>query len=90
MADHPGGPKKAFQNDDFLHSKDARSLRILSEYLEPQARFDDQQVRDTVVFFGSARTLSREEAEKRLKAAKKNGGEMAARGRAMWKTPNGT
>ena len=76
MSDHPGWPKKAFQNDDFLSSKDARGLRILSEYLEPKARFEAHQVLDTIVFFGSARTLSREEAEKSLKAARKNGGDI--------------
>jgi len=46
---------KAYNNAEFLNSKDARALRILAEYLEPKARFDKLGVEDTVVFFGSAR-----------------------------------
>ncbi|MCW5964766.1 MAG: LOG family protein [Bryobacterales bacterium] len=46
---------KAYADPQFLNSSDARTLRILSEYLEPQARFRRAKVHDTVVFFGSAR-----------------------------------
>lgn len=46
---------KAYSDESFLKSADARTLRILAEYLEPQARFRREEVRDTVVFFGSAR-----------------------------------
>jgi uncharacterized protein (TIGR00730 family) len=42
-------------NDKFMNSPDARALRILSEFLEPLAHFRREKVRDTVVFFGSAR-----------------------------------
>ncbi|HYK91196.1 MAG TPA: TIGR00730 family Rossman fold protein, partial [Acidobacteriota bacterium] len=49
-------------------SKDARAIRILSEYLEPASRIRWQHIEDTVVFFGSARTVSHEEAEKRILA----------------------
>jgi uncharacterized protein (TIGR00730 family) len=45
----------AYLNDKFLNSPDARALRILSEFLEPMAHFRREKVRDTVVFFGSAR-----------------------------------
>ncbi len=45
----------AYRNQDFLDSPDARALRILSEYLEPLSHFRDEQVQDTIVFFGSAR-----------------------------------
>jgi len=45
----------AYLNDKFLNSPDARGLRILSEFLEPWAHFRREKVRDTVVFFGSAR-----------------------------------
>jgi hypothetical protein len=45
----------AYKNDDFLHSPDARILRILSEYLEPLGHFRHERIRDTIVFFGSAR-----------------------------------
>jgi uncharacterized protein (TIGR00730 family) len=57
---------KAYKNVDFLMSRDARTLRILAEYLEPQARFDRYRVSDTVVFFGSARAVPLEIAEQQL------------------------
>jgi uncharacterized protein (TIGR00730 family) len=61
---------KAYKNLDFLASRDARILRILSEYLEPQARFGRYRIQDTVVFYGSARALQPEEAAHRLEAAR--------------------
>src|SRR5712675_1509817 len=61
---------KAYQDPDFLNSKDARALRILSEYLEPKSRFDHHKVDDTIVFMGSARIKSRESAEEMLRTAK--------------------
>jgi len=64
---------KAYKNLDFLNSRDARSLRILAEYLEPQARFRKYNVTDIVVFFGSARAIPKDEAETRLEAAEKAG-----------------
>lgn len=52
----PGNRRpKAYKNDVFLDTADARPLRMLSEYLEPLSHFRRQRVRDTVVFFGSAR-----------------------------------
>ena len=45
----------AYLDEKFLTSPDARALRILAEYLEPLAHFRREKVRDTVVFFGSAR-----------------------------------
>jgi len=45
----------AYLNETFLESPDARGLRILSEYLEPLSHFRDENIQDTVVFFGSAR-----------------------------------
>jgi uncharacterized protein (TIGR00730 family) len=53
----PHGSRRpvAYLNDKFLNSPDARALRILSEFLEPLAHFRREKVRDTVVFFGSAR-----------------------------------
>ncbi|MGH7297843.1 MAG: TIGR00730 family Rossman fold protein [Polyangiaceae bacterium] len=45
----------AYRDESFLDSDDARPLRILAEYLEPLAVFRRRRVRDTIVFFGSAR-----------------------------------
>ena len=47
----------AYRNQQFLDAPDARSLRILSEYLYPLSHFKQQKIHDTIVFFGSARTL---------------------------------
>jgi uncharacterized protein (TIGR00730 family) len=57
--------EKAYKNLDFLNSPDARPVRLLAEYLEPQMRLRRNQIQDTVVFFGSARLMSREDAEAR-------------------------
>ncbi len=48
-------PPLAYKNDKFVDTPEARPLRILSEYIEPQTHFRKQQISDTVVFFGSAR-----------------------------------
>jgi uncharacterized protein (TIGR00730 family) len=48
---------KAYKNAEFLSSPQARLIRILSEMLEPEARFRKYNIRDTVVFFGSAKIL---------------------------------
>src|SRR5262245_59599240 len=64
------GQTKAYENTGFLSSKDARALRILAEYLEPKSRFDHHKVDDTIVFMGSARIKSHEDAEELLRKAK--------------------
>jgi uncharacterized protein (TIGR00730 family) len=56
----------AYENETFLNSPDGRILRILSEYMEPIARFRREQIQDTVVFFGSARFRSRADAQDKL------------------------
>lgn len=48
-------PPLAFENNDFLKCRDARIIRILSEYVEPESRFRKMNIKHTVVFFGSAR-----------------------------------
>ena len=49
----------AYLMPEFLASEEARPIRILAEYFEPLRRFRAQNIQDTVVFFGSARTRSR-------------------------------
>jgi hypothetical protein len=49
------GPEEAFKNSDFLISPEARTLRILSEYLEPLTRLNKLKVNNTVLFLGSSR-----------------------------------
>ena len=59
-------PLRAYKNPRFLNSKDARPIRILSEFLEPLSRFHYFGVKDIIVFFGSARIHSPAAARKRL------------------------
>src|SRR5512141_238500 len=66
MKHHP----LAYDDSEFLESSDARPIRILAEYLEPLKRFKAQNVQDTVVFFGSARVLSRTHAQRALSKLK--------------------
>jgi hypothetical protein len=73
-----GRQPRAYEDQDFLHSPDARALRILSEYMEPNGRFKHYRIEDTIIFFGSARILSREAAEKALATAKESRGDVAA------------
>jgi uncharacterized protein (TIGR00730 family) len=61
---------KAYENTDFLNSRDGRELRLLSEYLEPKSRFERHKVEDTIVFMGSARIKSREDADEMVRKAK--------------------
>jgi len=66
------GPVKAYNNLEFLNSSDARTIRILSEFYEPEARFARNNIVDTIVFFGLARICSRKDALKLLSTAKKD------------------
>ncbi len=65
---------KAYENLSWINSRSARPMRILAEYLEPEARFEEMGIEDTIVVFGSARLLPRDVAEKSLVEAKANGG----------------
>jgi hypothetical protein len=64
-------PLKAYKNLDFLTAPEGRIVRVLAELMEPATRFSKRQVNHTIVFFGSARTLPAEEANKTLKALEK-------------------
>ena len=66
-------PLVAYQNHRFLESGDARTLRILSEYLEPQARLRHAGIQHTVVFFGSARIRPRDVALQKLRELESKG-----------------
>src|SRR5215467_3549636 len=59
--DQPGRLPLAYRNQEFLDTPDARALRILSEYLYPLSHFRKERIRDTIVFFGSARTSEDDE-----------------------------
>lgn len=56
-----------------MASDDARALRILAEYIEPQTRLRRARVDNTVVFFGSARILPQDVATAQLNALENRG-----------------
>ena len=62
-------PTKAYRDLDFLTSVHARTLRILAEYMEPEARFGRESIDDIIVFFGSAQAVSLEDAQRALAAS---------------------
>jgi uncharacterized protein (TIGR00730 family) len=84
MAQPPRRPTKAYDNADFLRSREARALRILAEYSEPESRFERFGIKDTIVFFGSARIAPRDIAEKGLADAKESGAAIPAAERALF------
>lgn len=56
-------PHKFYKDPQFISSPDARTLRILSEYLGPLSYFHREKIKDTIVFFGSARAVPKKQAE---------------------------
>jgi len=68
---------KAYTNEQFLLSPEARPLRILAEYYEPSTRFERFSVDDTIVVMGSARHKERERAEAELEQVRRSGGDTA-------------
>jgi len=60
-------PIKAYKNLDFLNSPDARTIRILCEFVEPETRFRHFRIKNTIVFFGSTRIVPLSVAEQNLK-----------------------
>ena len=61
----------AYENPAFLNSPDGRLIRIMAEYAEPLARFRRERIRDTVVFFGSARFRALDVAKHELELLEK-------------------
>ncbi len=63
---------KAYEDLNFLNSPDGRIIRILSEFLQPQANFKRHKIVDTIVFFGSARLKSKKESMAEYNKLKKS------------------
>lgn len=63
---------KSYSNQDFLMSPDARTLRILCEFAEPAVRLSKNDVRGTILFFGSARSMGKAQYEKTLDGLNKS------------------
>ena len=62
----------AFDDEEFLLRDEMRPVRLLLELSKPEMILTEHQVRHTVVIFGSARTLSRQEAEGFVQLAESN------------------
>jgi uncharacterized protein (TIGR00730 family) len=64
--EHLNKAPKAYRNAKFLNSPAARTVRIMTEYLEPFDRLNKYNIKDTIVFFGSARIIPVKEARKNV------------------------
>jgi uncharacterized protein (TIGR00730 family) len=61
--EHPPVP---YLNPEFMKSQEARIVRVIAEYIEPFSRLRKYRIRDTIVFFGSARSVAPEIAAAQL------------------------
>ncbi|MBL8025479.1 MAG: lysine decarboxylase, partial [Fibrobacteres bacterium] len=55
---------KAYDSKEFLHGHSARYLRVLAEFIHPEDKFKAAGIKNTIVMFGSARTVSVKESKK--------------------------
>ena len=62
-----------YRDSVFMESLPARPVRILAEYIDPLECLRREKVGDTIVMFGSARILSREQAQAALQKLGKKG-----------------
>src|SRR5580658_6903592 len=62
-----------YRDPMFMESLQARPVRIITEYIDPLERLRREKVGDTIVMFGSARILSREQAQTQLQKLRKGG-----------------
>eukprot|EP01063_Lacrimia_lanifica_P008520 TRINITY_DN15588_c0_g1_i1.p2 TRINITY_DN15588_c0_g1~~TRINITY_DN15588_c0_g1_i1.p2 ORF type:complete len:380 (+),score=151.79 TRINITY_DN15588_c0_g1_i1:56-1195(+) len=63
-------PDKAYKNEGFLMSRDARNIRILCEFEETLSRLKHEGILGTFLFFGSARAMFRKDWEREIAIAK--------------------
>eukprot|EP00300_Choanocystis_sp_HF-7_P030027 c38773_g1_i1.p1 GENE.c38773_g1_i1~~c38773_g1_i1.p1 ORF type:complete len:351 (-),score=91.83 c38773_g1_i1:62-1114(-) len=74
MSDHEQDPpevmpSKAYKNMDFLASREARTIRVICEFEEGLQRLRGQNVKETILVFGSAKALNRKKFEAALHEA---------------------
>ncbi|MCF0223410.1 MAG: TIGR00730 family Rossman fold protein [Fibrobacter sp.] len=67
---HPAVGQMIYHNAEFMDSEIGRPIRILSEFFGPYQIFKQEDVENTIVFFGSARTLPMADIKKKLKATR--------------------
>ena len=56
---------KAYDNNEFLHGRSARHLRVLAEFIEPEERLRRHDIRNTIVFFGSSLSVDNDTFKKK-------------------------
>ena len=54
-------PLLAFENVDFMKSDACREMRLELEHLHPDVVMEEQDVKETIVLFGSARIPAADE-----------------------------
>ena len=69
LLEHPSY-RLAFADNDFLMQDELRHVRLQLEYLKPQLILEQNQIKATVVVFGSARFVSRQQAEQMVAEAR--------------------
>jgi uncharacterized protein (TIGR00730 family) len=77
-------PLLATENLDFLHGPAGREVRVLSEFLAPGVQFNKEDVQNTIVFFGSARTKSTEDVQKGIKEELKKKSKRKTKAMVQW------
>ena len=63
-------PQLSYLNTKFLESDAGRQVRILSEFRAPGVVLEEAGIDNTIVMFGSARTIGTKDLKKKLKTAK--------------------
>ena len=63
-------PQLSYLNTKFLESDAGRQVRILSEFRAPGVVLEEAGIDNTIVMFGSARTIGTTDLKKKLKTAK--------------------
>lgn len=61
---------KAYDNKDFIHSRDGRTIRLISEYLYPEQYLRKYGVKGVIVFYGSARSMSLDDYNAKMRYLK--------------------
>ena len=68
---HTPAYRLAFEDTELLNTDEMRPVRLQLELFKPELAQQEQNVRSTIVAFGSARTLPPNVAEANLHAAKR-------------------
>ena len=58
-----GAYLRAYEDQAFLHREDLRPVRLQLELLKPELRLQEEQIKSTVVVFGSTRTVERSDMQ---------------------------